>query len=159
MNSRHKPRSEGSRDLRVADFVRDELAMLMQREMRDPRVGMISINDVRVSRDLSYADIYVSALTTEPVSAERREELIAVLEGAAGYFRSELAKRHTMRSTPKLRFHYDALAEAAPRMEALIDEALAADARSADRGEGRSWLGGGAVEPSTASWCSTSRPA
>ena len=52
-----------SRDLKVADFIRDEVAQIIQHEMRDPRVGsFVSINDVRVSKDLSYADIYVSSL-------------------------------------------------------------------------------------------------
>ena len=52
-----------SRDLRVADFVRDEVSRILQRDMRDPRVGsFVSVNDVKVSKDLSYAEIYVSSL-------------------------------------------------------------------------------------------------
>lgn len=112
-----------SRDLKVADFIRDELAQIIQHEMRDPRVGsFVSVNDVRVSKDLSYADIYVSSLQVS--SEEEKTELVDVLNGAAGYFRSTLAKRHKMRTTPKPRFHYDELIEAAPRLEKLIDEAL-----------------------------------
>jgi len=113
-----------SRDLKVADFVRDELARILQFEMRDPRVGQfVSVNDVRVSKDLSYAEIYVSSLETETLEAQ--SELIEVLNGAAGYFRSQLAKRHKMRTTPKPRFHYDALIEEGPAMERLIDTAIA----------------------------------
>ncbi len=116
---------ESGRDLRVADFIRDEVAQIIQREMRDPRVGMVSVNEVRVSRDLSYADIYVSSLDANtPVE---RAELIGVLNRAAGYFRSELAQRHKMRTTPKPRFHYDELMERGPRLEALIDRALRDD--------------------------------
>jgi ribosome-binding factor A len=112
-----------SRDLKVADFIRDELAQIIQHEMRDPRVGsFVSVNDVRVSKDLSYADIYVSSLQVS--SEEERAELVNVLNGAAGFFRSTLAKRHKMRTTPKPRFHYDELIESAPRLEKLIDEAL-----------------------------------
>ena len=112
-----------SRDLKVADFIRDELAQIIQHEMRDPRVGsFVSVNDVRVSKDLSYADIYVSSLQVS--SEEQKAELVSVLNGAAGYFRSTLAKRHKMRTTPKPRFHYDELIESAPRLEKLIDEAL-----------------------------------
>ena len=61
-----------SRDLKVADMVRDELARVLQFEMRDPRVGsFVTINDVRVSRDLSYADIYVSSLQADSETAHR----------------------------------------------------------------------------------------
>ncbi len=136
MSSRGDSRDESGRDfgrdLRVADFVRDELALIMQREMRDPRVGLVSINEVKVSRDLSFADIYVSHLAGDE-GEESKRELIDVLSGAAGYFRSELAKRHRMRTTPRLRFHYDELAQSAPRMESLIDRAKAADAKAASR--------------------------
>ncbi len=116
-----------SRDLKVADFIRDEVARIIQLEMRDPRVGnFVSVNDVRVSRDLSYADIYVSSLQAE--GDAERAELIDVLNKASGYFRSTLAKRHKMRTTPKPRFHYDELIESAPRLEKLIDTAMRSQA-------------------------------
>ncbi len=112
-----------SRELKVADFIRDEVARIIQLEMRDPRVGsFVSVNDVKVSRDLSYAEVYVSSLQAN--SEEEKQELIKVLNGAAGFFRSTLAKRHTMRTTPKLRFHYDLLVEEGPRIEKLIDTAM-----------------------------------
>lgn len=112
-----------SRELKVADFIRDEVARIIQLEMRDPRVGsFVSVNDVKVSRDLSYAEVYVSSLQAN--SEEDKQELIKVLNGAAGFFRSTLAKRHTMRTTPKLRFHYDLLVEEGPRIEKLIDTAM-----------------------------------
>ncbi|MBX3706911.1 MAG: 30S ribosome-binding factor RbfA [Pseudomonadales bacterium] len=120
---------ESGRDLRVADFIRDEIASIIQRGMRDPRVGMVSVNEVKVSRDLSYADVYVSSLDATTDTARR--ELIDVLNGAAGYFRSELAKRHTMRTTPRPRFHYDELMERGPRLESLIERAVRADAARA----------------------------
>lgn len=120
---------ESGRDLRVADFIRDEIASIIQREMRDPRVGMVSVNEVRVSRDLSYADVYVSSLEAETEPARR--VLIEVLNKAAGYFRSELAKRHKMRTTPKPRFHYDELMERGPRLESLIEKAVREDAAHA----------------------------
>ena len=100
-----------------------ELARIIQLEMRDPRVGaFVSVNDVRVSKDLSYADVYVSSL--EATSDEAKAELVAVLNKAAGFFRSTLAKRHKMRTTPKPRFHYDELVESGPRLEKLIDQAM-----------------------------------
>ena len=116
-----------SRDLKVADFIRDELARIIQLEMRDPRVGsFVSVNDAKVSRDLSFADIYVSSLQADDEGA--RTELIKVLNGASGYFRSTLTKRHKMRTTPKLRFHYDHLVEQGPRLEKLIDTAMRSQA-------------------------------
>ena len=119
--------ADSGRDLRVADFIRDELASIISREMRDPRVGMVNVNEVKVSRDLSYADVYVSSLDAD--TAEARQALIEVLNGAAGFFRSELAKRHRMRTTPRLRIHYDELMEEGPRLEALIEKAVKADRR------------------------------
>ena len=115
-----------SRDLKVADFIRDEVARIVQLEMRDPRVGgFVSVNDVKVSKDLAFADIYISSLhaTTE----DERKELIGVLNKASGFFRSTLAKRHSMRTTPKPRFHYDELVEGGPRLEALIEKVVADD--------------------------------
>ena len=121
-----------SRDLRVADFVRDEVSRILQRDMRDPRVGsFVSVNDVKVSKDLSYAEIYVSSLQAE--DAQAQAELIGVLNGAAGFFRTELAKRHTMRTTPKPRFHYDELLERGPKLEKLIGQAVSEDQQRADQ--------------------------
>jgi ribosome-binding factor A len=114
-----------SRDLKVADFIRDEVARIIQMEMRDPRVVFVSVNDVKVSKDLSFADIYVSSLQATEVNDQR--ELIEVLNKAAGFFRSTLAKRHSMRTTPKPRFHYDALVESGPKLEALIAHAVASN--------------------------------
>lgn len=117
--------TDSGRDLRVADFIRDQLSAIIQREMRDPRVGLVSVNEVRVSRDLSYADVYVSSLDAH--SPAEKDELVDVLNKAAGFFRSELAKRHSMRTTPRIRVHYDELMERGPRLDALIDKAVRAD--------------------------------
>jgi ribosome-binding factor A len=123
---------EYDRVLRIADFIRDELATIIQREMRDPRVGMVSVNEVSVSKDLSWADIYVSSI--DSATPDERVKLIAVLNKASGYFRSELAKRHTMRTTPKPRFHYDEIIEEGPRLEALIESAIKSDVEQARHG-------------------------
>ena len=121
-----------SRDLKVADFIRDEVARIVQLEMRDPRVGgFVSVNDVKVSKDLSFADIYVSSLNA--TNEEERKELIQVLNKASGFFRSTLAKRHSMRTTPKPRFHYDELVEGGPRLEALIEKVVADDKENQDK--------------------------
>lgn len=122
---------EYGRDQRVADFVQRELAVILQFEMKDPRVGMVSVNDVRVSIDLGYADVYVSSIGVD--GAEARAELVGVLSGAAGWLRSLLAKRSQMRSTPRLRFHWDEVAERSRVLDDLINKARAEDAaRSPD---------------------------
>ena len=123
---------EFGREERVGDFIRDELASIIQRQMRDPRVGMVSVNEVKVSKDLSYAEVYVSSHETK-TDAERAE-LIGVLNKAAGYFRSELAKRHSMRTTPRPRFHYDEVIERGPALESLIEKAVQADAENSQDG-------------------------
>lgn len=123
---------ECGRDLRVADLLRKEIARIVQRRMRDPRIGGFSVNDVRVSRDLSVADVYVSSLGAR--GAEEQEALVALLNRAAGFFRSECAKGQRMRRVPKPRFHYDPSIERGPRLERLIDRALAADRRDGAHG-------------------------
>lgn len=108
---------------RVASSIRAQLADVVRTRMSDPRLPLLAVTDARVSRDLAVADIYVSSLAAERDDA--REELVAVLNHAAGFLRRTLARRLDLRFTPKLRFHYDELAEQAPRLEALIDRALA----------------------------------
>ena len=98
---------EYGRDQRVADFIQRELASVLQSEMRDPRVAMVSINEVRVSRDLGYADLYVSSLQAQDEAAQK--DVVKALAGAAGYLRTARAKRSTLRTTPRLRFHWDSL--------------------------------------------------
>jgi ribosome-binding factor A len=116
---------EHGRGLRVADHLRERLADIIRAEMRDPRVGMVSVNDVRVSRDFAFADVFVSSLDADDPEAQR--ELVKVLEHAAGFLRSAVARDNTMRTTPKLRFHYDEVAVNGVRMESLIRRAVAAD--------------------------------
>lgn len=116
---------EYGRERRVADFIQREFASILQREMKDPRVGMVSVNEVKVSSDLGYADLYVSSLDAQ--TEAEREELLEVLRGAAGFLRTLIAKRAQMRTTPRLRFHWDRLPEESNRMARLIDAAVASD--------------------------------
>jgi len=114
---------EFSRADRVADFIKRELSLLIQREMRDPRVSGANINAVSVSRDMSTAKIYVTFIGLE--TAQESKDAIKALEGAAGFLRSELAARSTARSIPKLRFYFDEVARSSERVSDLIDSALA----------------------------------
>jgi len=119
---------ESGRTLRVADYLRDELAGIIRSGMRDPRVTMVTLNDVRVSKDLAYADIYVSSVLAEDTAS--RESLIDALNHASGYLRTSIARRSTMRTTPRLRFHYDRTEERGAELDALIDRAVRADRRA-----------------------------
>lgn len=116
------PVRNAERDLRLADFIRDEVARALVSDVRDPRIGMTSVTDVRVNRDMSRADVYVSSLSAR--SGSEREALVAALDHAAGFLRSKVAQRGNLRATPRLRFHYDDLVESGSRIEALIDRAV-----------------------------------
>ncbi len=113
---------EFSRGRRIADLIQRELAILIQREVKDPRIGMVTINEARVSRDLAFADVYFTVLPE--IEASTAEEL---LNSAGGFLRSQLAKMMTTRTTPKLRFHYDHTTENGARMSRAIADALATD--------------------------------
>src|SRR5699024_5119272 len=109
---------------RIADQIQRELSRILQFELKDPRVGMVTVQDVTVSRDLSFSDVYFTLLG-ENVDAGREVE--KVLSGAAGFLRSKLAQTLNTRTTPKLRFHYDETPERAAGLSRLIDQARAED--------------------------------
>ena len=102
---------------RIGDRFRKELSeMLVKEEIRDPRLRGISVTEVKVDRELSYAEIYVSAV--EGVS--RSKEILEGLENASGYIRKVLSERIELRSFPRLRFHWDVTPERADRIEQLL---------------------------------------
>lgn len=113
---------EFSRGRRVADLIQQELARLIQQEVKDPRVGMVTINEVKVSRDLAFADVYFTMLGDGEASAAEK-----ALDNAAGFLRSQLARALSTRTTPRLRFHYDATIETGARISKAINDALAED--------------------------------
>ncbi len=112
-----------SRTRRVAEQMQRELAELIRREVKDPRVGWVTVAGVEVSKDLSYAKVYVSSLD----QPERIDESIAVLQKAAGFLRRELGRRMVVRTIPELRFVYDASSERAQQLSSLIDRAVKED--------------------------------
>ncbi len=102
---------------RIGDRFRKELSeMLAKEEIRDPRLIGISITDVEVDRELSYAEIYVSAYE----GVVRSKEVLEGLESASGFIRKVLSERIELRSFPKLRFHWDVTPEKADRIEQLL---------------------------------------
>ena len=112
---------------KVADLLKKEVALLIQSEVRDPRVGMASVTGVKVSKDLAHASVYVTLLGKS--NAEEAQEGIEALNKASGFLRSMLAKEVSMRITPKLKFIYDDTLAKGQHMTSLIDEALARDER------------------------------
>lgn len=119
----HRSKSFG-RELRVAEHIRKELTDIVRNKMRDPRVETsgITLTEVRVSRDLSFADIYMQCLGMD--EPDQRQSVVSVFEKAIGFLRTELSQRMTMRTIPQLRFHYDDLSETGQRLDALIDQAM-----------------------------------
>lgn len=125
---------EFKRTDRVGEQIQRELAWLLQREVKDPRVGMVTISEVRVSRDFGYADVYITLLSTEELSedSDAVQQSLKVLQGAAGFLRGAIGRAMKLRTVPQLRFHFDALAGASRRLDALIDRAVGED-QEADR--------------------------
>ena len=115
---------EFTRAERIADQIQRELAQLVQREVKDPRLGMVTLQHVRVSADLSWADVYFTVLGESADEARAAEKVLAK---AAGFLRSRLAAGMTTRYTPRLRFHFDEQTEQARRLDSLISEAREQD--------------------------------
>jgi len=104
------------RPQKLGDLIQRELSELLQRELRDPRVGMITITGVDVSPDFSHAKVFFTTLSQEHI-AEAKEGL----KRAAGFLRSQLARRIKLYTTPELRFEYDESVERGDRLSRLID--------------------------------------
>lgn len=111
-----------SRTQRVADYLKREVALIIQNEIRDPRVGIANITGAEVSRDLSHAKIFVTFMQAE--NDTEAKVAVEVLNKAAGFIRSCLAQDSNMRTVPKLRFHYDSSVGHGRYMEDLIQRAV-----------------------------------
>lgn len=109
----------------MADYLQRELAQLIQHEVRDPRVGMVSITGVDVSRDLGHARVYYTAMGSD--SSDNAKESTEALNRAAGFLRSQLSRDSSMRSVPQLRFYFDASVGQGRHMEDLLRKAADAD--------------------------------
>jgi len=104
------------RHSRVGEQIRRDLSDILRRELRDPRVGNVSLTDVEVSADYAHAVVFFSCLDPAQAPAAR-----AGLERAAGFLRSQLARRVKLHATPDLRFVYDESIERGDRLSRLID--------------------------------------
>ena len=112
-----------SRPRRVGEQIQRELAVLIQQEIKDPRLGMVTVSAVDVSRDLSVAKVYVTVLDEEHDMAQTLE----VLEHAAGFLRHCLGQHMTLRTVPVLKFIHDESISRGNRLASLIDAAISAD--------------------------------
>jgi ribosome-binding factor A len=112
------------RQQRVAEQVRHELSQLIEREIDDPRLDLISVTDATISPDLREASVYVSSLQGEAA----RSDVLAGLEAARGFLRHGLAERLKLRVVPKLYFHWDKSLETGDRISRLIDQIEETDA-------------------------------
>jgi len=101
---------------RISDRIRNELSEMLVREVNDPRLSGISVTDVKVDRELAYADVFVSAVE----GRERSKEILDGLHSAAGFLRHELANRVDLRVFPRLRFHWDPTPERADHIERIL---------------------------------------
>jgi ribosome-binding factor A len=117
--------SDYSRLDRVGDFIQQELARMIQFEVRDPRIGMVMVNEVRVSRDLSHARVFVTFVGREDEG--EIQEALEALNKASGYLRTLLSKINNMRVTPRLIFVFDESIRRGATLSSLIDRALDAD--------------------------------
>ena len=117
-------KKEYNRTDRFSQQMQREIAMILQREIKDPRVVMPTVNDVEVSRDLAYAKVFVTFLQDEE---EQVKLAVQVLNDASGYIRSLLGKRIKSRITPNLRFVHDYSLSEGIRMAKLVREAREQD--------------------------------
>ena len=111
------------RSRRIAEQIQRELSDIIRLEMKDPRVGMITVTDVEVTQDHAHAKIFFTLLG----DAARVAATTQALQHAAGFLRSELSHRLKLRVVPQLRFEYDVSVERGARLSRLIDEAVATD--------------------------------
>jgi ribosome-binding factor A len=113
---------EFSRSQRMAEQIRRDLAEIVREELKDPRLGLFSFTEVKLSKDLSSAIVFCSVLEDE-----RSSETIETLNHAAGFLRSRVAERIRARTVPVFRFLKDESAERGEAMDALIRKAVSAD--------------------------------
>jgi ribosome-binding factor A len=115
---------EYARTDRVGQQIQKEIAVILMREIKDPRLSMTTVSAVEVTRDLAYAKVFVTFFND---NAEDIKASLEVLAEAEGYIRSLLGKRLRARIMPHLRFVYDSSMSEGVRMSALVDQAVASD--------------------------------
>ena len=128
---------ENPRAAKVADRIREIIAQRLERGLRDPRLGFVTITDVQVTGDLQHATVFYTVYGTE----QEREDSAAALKAATGMLRSEVGKNITARLTPTLEFQLDAIPENAAHIEDLLREARERDTQVAGLAAGANYAG------------------
>jgi ribosome-binding factor A len=118
-----KKSSKPNRSYQIADQIQRDLTELIARELKDPRVGMVTLNAVEVTPDYAHAKVFFSILVGEPQETED------ALNQAAGFLRNHLFKRLHIHTVPTLHFHFDRTTERAADMNALIAKAVSSRAK------------------------------
>ncbi len=111
-----------SRQSRLAEQIKRELSQLIQLEVRDPRLGMVTISAVELSRDYSVAKVFFTVFEDD-----KKKDSVKVLEGSSNFLRKMLGQSLSLRTVPRLSFLYDESIERGSRISSLIDEAVADD--------------------------------
>ena len=119
---------EYSRSKRVGDQIQRELALLIQREIKDPRIGMVTVTGVEVSKEYEKAKVYITTLG----ESQDTRETVDALNQAAGFLRSQLGSRLTIRRIPQLVFEHDTSIEQGRYLSDLIGKAVKADRHDED---------------------------
>ena len=118
---------DNPRARRLAERVQQIVAQMLDTKIKDPRLGFVTITDVRMTGDLQHADIYYTVLGDQ----SEREASAVALTSATGIIRSEVGRQTGVRLTPTLAFHLDAVPETAAHLQAALDEAARRDAEVA----------------------------
>ena len=126
--ARHSKSIPG-RGVRVADQIQRDLAEIIAHELKDPRVGMITLTEVQVTPDYAHAKVFFTTLIDDPVSVENT---LAGLRAAARFIRGQLGRRLTIHTTPELHFIHDTSTARGMELSKLIDEANATRAKDAE---------------------------
>lgn len=123
---------EYSRSQRVVEQIQRELAELIRLEVKDPRVGFITLTGVEITPDYAHAKVFFTSMYGQ----ESVDEILVGLRRASGFLRRELGKRVRIHTTPELHFHYDKSVEQGSHLSSLIDEIVREDeSRARERGE------------------------
>lgn len=115
---------EYSRTSRVSQQVQKELARILQQEVKDPRIGMVTISGVDITRDLAYAKVFVTFLT---IGEQTNEESLEGLNAASGYIRRLLGKAMRLRIVPEVRFCFDETLTEGLRISEMVSSAVKVD--------------------------------
>ena len=117
-----------SRTDRVGQQIQQEIATVLQRDFKDPRVGWVTVSEVSVSKDLAYATVFVSLLGTDlTTEGEKVKATLEILNNAQGFFRSEIGKRMRLRIVPAIKFEYDDSLVTGIEMSRKVNDAVEQD--------------------------------